>query len=97
LNLYWYRNPLEKKPKGMILLPSIPIQTSKIADKPCFLLSKDSSKEGRSLTFLDNQNGHDFKLQLANMIYYKLYIESSMKKGELLDSKIVDYFTDPYI
>eukprot|EP00347_Sterkiella_histriomuscorum_P002760 403366908 len=95
-NLYWYRSALDKQQKGMITLPSISLGVTKKGKHKCFEVKKDiGASQGRSLIFNDNEQNQDFKAKIANMIFYKIYLESCQNKNQKLDTQIVQYFCDP--
>eukprot|EP00347_Sterkiella_histriomuscorum_P012808 403367150 len=94
-NLYWYRSPIEKQQKGQIILPSQNIQLVKVGKNQCFMISKDEQGQGRLLRFQDNEQNHDFKNKLTNMIQYKIYLEIvNRKNNEKLDMQLIDFFKE---
>jgi hypothetical protein len=45
------------------------------------MIPKDDGKEGREMKFIDNEQNHEFKLKIANLIHYKIYIEACQRKS----------------
>ncbi|CDW90123.1 UNKNOWN [Stylonychia lemnae] len=94
-NLYWYRSALDRQQKGMITLPSTPIQLCKVGQNKCFqIMKEDGASQSRTLKFLDNEQNSEFKCKISNSIYYKMYLESSQRKNQKLDINIVFFFNN---
>ena len=90
---------MDKASKGMVVLPSIPIDTNaRVGANRCFMISKgEDGKESRQMKFLDNEQNLEFKLKIANTIYNKMYIEGCQRKRQPLDAHLVAYFNNPHL
>ncbi len=49
------------------------------------MISKVEGKDGRQIKFLDNDKHIAFKHKVANLTFYKIYMEESQVKGQKLD------------
>lgn len=53
-----------------------------------------SSLNSRDLTIVDKSYGHDLRLKLSNMIYYRQYIEECKNTTKPVDPQAAAYFHD---
>ena len=89
-NLYWYINPMEKKPQGVIPLPTIPMKDTFVPAVSSRCLTIQQLK-GRELIL---QNDIEWKNALSNEMAFKKYMEFVFENQKKVNVNLVEYFED---
>lgn len=88
-NLYWYRSADHRAAKGIISLPTKPIQELMVNKRSMFKLQEGS---GRNLTFELKDSGTVWRRLLANQIAFKYYYDIVDKEKMKISNNLVNFF-----